>query len=256
MDIQTKYKSRSIKSYLRDCGLGFELPNIELCIMDGVYQPRLDSFLLAKHLLEVVNRGDKVLDLGTGSGILAVLAAVKGAIVTATDIDKVSVECTRYNALLNKVTVDTYIGDLFEPIGGESFDVIVSNMPSLPSPADEQHDEYTMRNVDGGRDGRKYLDPLMEQALRFLKKPCCFLIIHSNFANSERTKKKLENLGFEAEVKEYEFPIGIDSEQRVDYFIKRLPPNCHPFKRAEIWYQRMDVFKAFPKRNSNASFNR
>lgn len=241
---QTKYKPRPIKSYLRDYRLGFELPDIELCIMDGVYPPKLDSLLLAKHLLEVVRKGDKVLDAGTGSGILAVLAAIKGAIVTATDVDERSVECAKHNASLNSAALSVHIGDLFEPIQ-ESFDIIASNMPSLPTPPNEQHDEYVSRNIDGGWDGRKYLDPLIEQASRFLKKPGCLLVIHSNFANSEKTKEKLENLGFELMIERYEFPLGKESVNRVKYFLGKLPPNCHPFRRQGGWYQRIEVFRAF-----------
>lgn len=242
-------KPRSIRDYLKDYSLQFELPEIKICVMDSVYPPKYDSLLLAKQVAEVVKAGDILLDVGTGSGILALIAAARGAKATMTDIHKTSVECARYNAFLNNIAVDARIGNLFDPVRGESFDVIVSNMPSFPTPPNEQHDEYTTRNVDAGWDGRKYLDPLINQAPKYLKKPGYLLIVHSNFANNEKTEEKLRKLDFEVEIKQYEFPIGVNqigltAGQRIDYFLENLPQNCHPFKKRGQWYQRMDVFKA------------
>jgi release factor glutamine methyltransferase len=74
----------------------------------------------------------RVLDLGTGSGVGAVVTARRGAVVTAVDINPEAVRCARMNALLNgledKVTV--FEGDLFSPLAeGERFDLILFNPP-------------------------------------------------------------------------------------------------------------------------------
>jgi release factor glutamine methyltransferase len=238
-------KVKSIRDYLDDYPLGFELPDIKILLMDNVYSPKYDSLLLGKRVTEVVTRDDRVLDIGTGSGILALLAAVRGAEVVATDIDRGSVQCAEYNARLNNLRIDARVGDLFDSVAEESFDIVVSNAPSLPTVPSEQYDKYTARNINGGWDGRKYIDPLIEQVPKYLKRPGYLLIIHSNFANSERTKEKLGNLGFDVRIEEYEFANGIDSQQRVDYFIKKLPPSCRPLRKGGIWYQRMHVFQAF-----------
>ncbi|MBA7631551.1 Release factor glutamine methyltransferase [subsurface metagenome] len=223
---------RLIEEYLRSLNLDIVLPNIKLCVFEGVYPPKLDSFLVAQEITEVVREGDRILDIGAGSGILAILAAVKGAFAVATDIDENSLSCARYNATLNKVELDVRLGSLFEPIEeGESFDIIVSNITSLPTPPNEKHDEYVTRTVDAGPDGRKYLEPLINQMPKYLKEQGCFITLHSNFSDIERTESTLENLGFSVELKLSEYPIGKTSAQGIDYFLRSLPANCYPIRK-------------------------
>ena len=104
-------------------------------ICPGVFNPvwTLTGRFLAKNLL--VQEGDFVLDLGTGSGILAVFAAEKSKRVIATDINPIAVRCARINARLNNLTHKIAVkeGDLFEPIEGEKFDLILFSPPYLPS---------------------------------------------------------------------------------------------------------------------------
>lgn len=73
-----------------------------------------------------------VLDLGSGSGVLAIAAARAGADVTAVDLDPRCVEATRRNASDNGVTVDARCGDLFAPVPGRRFDLVVANPPFYP----------------------------------------------------------------------------------------------------------------------------
>lgn len=235
---------KSIEDYMKSADFEIDLPDIKICLFEGVYPPKLDSFLTAEELVKTVKRGDKVLDVGTGCGILAILAAKRGASVVATDIHEESVKCALYNASLNNVKLDARWGNLFEPVKkGELFDVIVSNMTALPTPPDEEHDEYVARTVDAGPDGRKYLDPLISQMPKYLEEEGYFITQHSNFANIEKTRVKLEGLGFNVELKVYEYPIGKTSGQRIDYFLKHLSENCHPLKKEGKWHQKIGVFK-------------
>lgn len=80
--------------------------------------------------------GQTVLDLGTGSGIHAILAALSGARVVATDISESALEMAHFNAEINGVggAIDFRIGSLFEPTP-ERFDVVVSNPPFVITPA-------------------------------------------------------------------------------------------------------------------------
>jgi methylase of polypeptide subunit release factors len=75
--------------------------------------------------------GATALDLGTGCGILAVFAAARGYTVTATDVEPGAVSCARANAILNRVEDRMRVlqGDLFAPVEGQSFDVVVFNLP-------------------------------------------------------------------------------------------------------------------------------
>lgn len=78
--------------------------------------------------------GPSVLDLGTGSGVAAVFAAPWASQVVAVDINPAALRCTRINALLHGVEdkVEALHGDLFEPVAGRRFDLILFNPPYLP----------------------------------------------------------------------------------------------------------------------------
>ena len=77
----------------------------------------------------------RLLDVGCGTGALAVAAALGGAAtVVATDISRAPAALTRLNAAIAGVTVDVRHGDLLEPVAGERFDVVVSQPPFLPLP--------------------------------------------------------------------------------------------------------------------------
>jgi SAM-dependent methyltransferase len=78
----------------------------------------------------------KVLDLGTGSGLLALLAADGGATVTATDVNERACTFTSFNAAFNGLAVEVHAGDLFAPVEGEHFDLVLSQPPFVVQPPD------------------------------------------------------------------------------------------------------------------------
>ncbi|MDP6703980.1 MAG: methyltransferase [archaeon] len=97
-------------------------------VSDDVYSPREDSFLIADSL--ELKGNEKVLDMGTGSGILAVVAASKGCEVTAADINPGAVKCAKENAERNQVSIEVLESNLFENISGK-FDLILFNLPYI-----------------------------------------------------------------------------------------------------------------------------
>ena len=104
--------------------------------MDRVF-PIFDdeSIFIANRLM--VNKGDKVLDLGTGSGIFALFAAQqKAAEVIATDINSKAVNYARENARINGLAgrIEFHQGNLFEPVEGRKFNLIICNPPFVPTP--------------------------------------------------------------------------------------------------------------------------
>jgi hypothetical protein len=88
------------------------------------------------------------LDLCTGSGIHALLAAAHARSVKAVDINPRAVCCTRFNAQVSGCNnLEAVQGDLYGPVGGERFDLITANPPFVPSPVND------LGFRDGGRSG-------------------------------------------------------------------------------------------------------
>src|SRR5688572_17749631 len=101
---------------------------MRIITLPGVFQPRSDSWMLAEALRGWMPAGARVLDLCTGSGVLALTAAQHGAeAVTAVDVSRRAVLTVRCNAVLNGVRVRAVRGDLFDAVGDERFDLIASN---------------------------------------------------------------------------------------------------------------------------------
>lgn len=97
------------------------------------------------------------LDVGTGSGVQALLAARHAGSVTATDTSQRALAFAAFNAALAGVVLDLRRGDLYEPVAGERFDLVVSNPPFVitPRPTDGAGGAHVPRWTyrDGGRTG-------------------------------------------------------------------------------------------------------
>lgn len=122
---------------------------LSLEIDPGVFDPL--QYRSGTVLAEVVRRlnleGRSVLDLGTGSGIGAIVAALRGAKVTAGDISPQALECTERNADAYQVDVNLRTSDLFDGLSGARFDVILFNPPYFRGePAGDA--DYAWRSPD------------------------------------------------------------------------------------------------------------
>ncbi|MEW5988490.1 MAG: HemK2/MTQ2 family protein methyltransferase [Chloroflexota bacterium] len=115
-----------------------EVDGVPLIVLPQVFNPVLlrSGAFLARNLATLpwsaaVGRRLTVLDMGTGSGIGAIFAARRGAQVTAVDINPEAVRCARLNALLNQLEdrITIYQGDLFAPVAGQQFDLVLFNPP-------------------------------------------------------------------------------------------------------------------------------
>jgi methylase of polypeptide subunit release factors len=108
-------------------------------------------------------RGGRALDVGTGNGIHALLAARDHEHVIATDVNPRAIAFTEINAALNGLSnVETRLGSLFEPVGGERFDLITCNAPYVVSP------ESRWQYRDGGLPADELSRSVVENAARHL----------------------------------------------------------------------------------------
>lgn len=94
-----------------------------------VYPPSEDSVFLVR-CLDIVP-GERVLEIGCGSGVVSLHCARAGALVTAGDINPVAVELTKRNAESNGLDIDVVETDVYGSISGK-FDTIIFNLPYLP----------------------------------------------------------------------------------------------------------------------------
>ena len=136
--------------------------------------PRFDTETLCEQALLRLRGGERVLDLCTGSGALAVAIADRfpDTKVFAGDISTDAVALARENASRCGVDVVVRQGDLFGPFAGERFDMIVSNPPYIPSRdlaglMEEVLSEPVLA-LDGGRDGLDFYRRIIDEAPLYL----------------------------------------------------------------------------------------
>ena len=173
---------------------------VRLVVPPGVFRPPSDAWMLVDCLRDqTLPPRASVLDLCTGSGVLAVAAAMRGAReVTAVDVSRRALWATRLNARLNGVRVRALRGDLFAAVPRARFDAIVSNPPYVPGCDPPQRG--LARAWEAGPDGRVLLDRICDEAPRHLRPGGFVLLVHSEIIGTETTLDRLRAGGLEAEV--------------------------------------------------------
>lgn len=174
---------------------------MRLIRLPGVFRPPSDTWMLAKVLESEISRpGAEVLDLCTGTGALALVAAEAGASTTAIDISRRAVLNVRLNALLNRVRVRPLRGDLFAPVAGRRFDVIVTNPPYVPAPDERLPERGLERAWQAGLDGRVLIDRICAEVADHLKPGGVVLIVQSTINGEDETCSLLVDAGLDADV--------------------------------------------------------
>jgi release factor glutamine methyltransferase len=133
--------------------------------------------------------GLDVIDIGTGSGILGLFCALRGANVTVTDIDETSLLHTLSAAKSLGLIVKGVLSDLFSSVKG-TFDLVVFNPPYVPS----EHVED--RTVDGGWHGRVLIERFLGMLPDHLKPNATALLLVTNRNDPDLLAKKYHELEF------------------------------------------------------------
>ena len=167
---------------------------------EHVYEPAEDTFLLAEKM--TITEDDTVLDMGTGCGILAVLAAEKAKSVVAVDINPYAIECGIKNAEMNgaRERIEFRHGKLFQPIKqNEKFSLILFNAPYLPSEPDEERN-WIGKAWAGGSNGRKIIDQFVMNAPNFLAAGGRIQLVQSSLSDVNRTIQIFSEMSLRAMV--------------------------------------------------------
>ena len=175
---------------------------MRIVVFPGVLRPPSDAALLGGVMARDGSglRGREVLDLCSGSGILGLTAAKLGARATAVDLSRRAVLNARVNAALNRLALTVLRGDLFEPVDGRRFDLIVSNPPYIPAPPSNGEPKGAARAWDAGPDGRAFLDRICDGAAGHLRSGGRILVVHSSLASPEESERRLAAAGLTTRV--------------------------------------------------------
>ena len=165
-------------------------PGIDISENPEVYPPSDDSILLIESL--EIHDGERVLEVGCGSGIVSIHCARNGCDVTAVDINPLAVELAKRNATANGVNISISESDVYENVDGR-FDTIVFNLPYLP--VDEEG--LLAKAWSGGPDGLGPLPRLLEGAPRHLLPDGRVVVVVSSLTEPRALEEALE--GYEVQ---------------------------------------------------------
>ncbi len=169
-------------------------------VWDDVYEPSEDTALFAENL--VVCQGDRVLDVGTGCGVLAVMAAERARTVVAMDVNPYALRCAFTNVKLNHLSQEISFvrGDLLTWLKmREEFDLVLFNAPYLPT-AEKDHLSWIERAWAGGLDGRRVIDRFISQVPSHVSREGRVLLLQSTLADVEETVRAFQTIRWRAEV--------------------------------------------------------
>ncbi|MDQ4118283.1 MAG: methyltransferase [Actinomycetota bacterium] len=177
----------------------------------GVYRPQSDTDVLIRALERMgYAAGADVLDLGTGTGAVALAAARSGArSVTAVDLSRRSVAAARLNARMQRLRVIVRRGDLFAPVAGRRYGLLTANPPYVPAETAVLPRYGMARCWDAGPDGRALLDRICDGAADHLVPGGAVLLVHTAASGACATVERLASAGITADVVErVRIPLG------------------------------------------------
>jgi release factor glutamine methyltransferase len=178
-----------------------------------IYIPAEDTHLLCSAAQREVRPTDHVLEVGTGSGIIAAGLSKVAASVVATDINPFAVAHARAQG------IDVIRTDLFAGLTGH-FDLVVFNPPYLPTNADERIDDWLEYALDGGESGRVVIGRFAGEVGRVLAPQGRILVLISSLTGLPEVAELFQKNGY---------PVTVIEEQVVEdetLYVLRMTGTC------------------------------
>ena len=156
-----------------------EFMKLNFYVDENVLIQRQDTEILVEEVIKISKRTNskKILDLCTGSGAIAVSLAkyLNGSEITALDISNAALKIAKKNAISNEVENQiTFISsDIFNNLGNEKFDIIVSNPPYIRKDVIKKLNKEVQKEphiaLDGGEDGLDFYRKIIKESYQYLK---------------------------------------------------------------------------------------
>ena len=166
-------------------------------VSESVFNPKLfySSELMIDALDHVdIYQNQLILDIGTGSGILAIKSAKKGARVIAVDINRDATKCAKMNAKNHNVEIEVICSDLFSCLKRRKiFDLIIFNIPYLNL---KPRDAFDLSICDHRKD---ILKRFLDESHNHLKDDGKILIAYSTVSNINETERIFREKGWRFE---------------------------------------------------------
>ncbi len=178
------------------------LGEYQIDIFPHVYEPAEDTYMVIDNL-HIIKKQSKILDLGSGSGILGIMAYPYAKIIISIDFSPFAVENTKWNFKKNNryqksnVIQANYLEKL--PINYK-FDVILFNPPYLPESNEDSYDKWLRKSWAIGK-GIDAINGAFKQNIQYIIKPNGFvLMISSSITQLDKVFSILEHYGFKARI--------------------------------------------------------
>ena len=181
-----------------------EFDGHEFIVSRDVLIPRYDTETLLEEAVRQAPTARTVLDIGTGSGCIAISLALRlpHAAITAVDLSPDALSVAQHNAERNNAQIEFLLGSFFQPVVGRRFDLIVSNPPyithaDLATLQPEVRDFEPQLALDGGPDGLDAYRVLAAEAPRHLE-PNGWLLLEIGAGQDKDVAGLLADAGFDA----------------------------------------------------------
>ena len=193
-----------------------------------------------------VSSGESVLDVGTGTGILAILSAKLGGIVTAVDSLPAAVKLAKSNSEKNNVSLDIKLGNLFGPVDNKEFDVIIANVPqeNLSPKLLLSLSPEAITGMHGGNNGNSILLSLLKEAPTYMHSTSRLYVVVYSMSNFRESLNKIIELYNAKLINFYTGPVKEFVYKDSNWYEEKLKEGLiDMYKKADEFYADLFVFE-------------